>query len=136
MSKEDQPYTPELGQMCFGQPWQKHEGSELLEAALIAISSELERVMCNLHQEEYSSPFNNTGNQFECDTFKAHAYSWSDDEQPWNFKWRDVEISWYKWCGRGLSTKQPMSPDIISEMLNDCLAAVRRYETEHDPRGR
>jgi hypothetical protein len=128
----DKQFEPELGQMVFGQPFKQYEGSELLDAALRAISNELDRVMWNIEQEEYSSPFDNTGNQFECDTFKAHAYSWNDEEdQPWNFKWRDVEVSWYKWSGRGLSTNKPLAPDLISEMLDDCLAAVRRHEKEH-----
>jgi hypothetical protein len=128
----DKQFEPELGQMVFGQPFKQYEGSELLDAALRAISNELDRVMWNIEQKEYSSPFDNTGNQFECDTFKAHAYSWNDEEdQPWNFKWRDVEVSWYKWSGRGLSTNKPLAPDLISEMLDDCLAAVRRHEKEH-----
>jgi hypothetical protein len=133
MNMTGHPYQPELGQMIFGQPSQSYEGSELLDAALRAISNELDRAMWNIEQEEYSSPFDNTGNRFECDTFKAHAYSWGDDEQPWNFKWRDVEISWYKWSGRGLSTNKPLPPDLISEMLDDCLGAVRRHEREKRP---
>lgn len=121
-------YTPELGQMIFGQPYKEHAGSNLLEAALVRISTELERVMWNLNQEEYSSPFNNTGNTFKCDKFEVDAYSWSEEDQPFNFKWRDIEISWYKWCGRGLSVNQDLSAAIISEMLDDCLDAVRRFE--------
>ena len=126
-------YQPELGQMAFGQPHKEYEGSELLEAALRAIGYELERVMGNIHQREYSSPFDNSGNVegFVCPTFSAHAYSWGDEDQPYNFKWRDVEISWYKWSGRGLSVNKPLSPDLISEMLDACLAAVRRHEKEN-----
>lgn len=121
-------FQPELGQMVFGQPHKEFEGSELLEAALHHIETELERVMWNTHQEEYSSPFSNTGNRFECETFKVHSYSWSDDEQPWNFIWKDVQVSWYKWCGRGLSVNQELKPDRIAEMLDDCLTAVRKLD--------
>lgn len=128
-----QHYQPELGQAVFGQPYKEFAGSELLEAALHSISNELERAFWNISQKEYDSPFYNTGNQFDCATFSAHAYSWGDDDQPWNFKWQDVEISWYKHCGRGLSVNQDIKPDRISEMLDDCLRAVRDYEKQHDP---
>lgn len=124
-------YQPELGQMCFGQPWKEHQTSELVRAALSRIGDELDRVMWNIHQEEYSGPFGNTGESFVCDTFAVHAYSWSDDQQPFNFKWRDVEISWYKYMGRGMSSNKPLTPDLISEMLDDCLAAAQRYEQFH-----
>lgn len=126
-------YQPELGQMCFGQPFKRFAGSELLEAALRSISNELDRVMWNIEQKEYASPFDNSGNVpgFVCPTFSAHAYSWGDEEQPYNFKWRDVEISWYKWSGRGLSVNQNLTPEKIAEMLGDCLGAVRQYEKDH-----
>lgn len=127
-------FEPELGQMCFGQPWKRHAGSQLLKAALQAISYRLDIAMWNIEQQEYSSPFGNTGNRFDCPTFSAHAYSWNDEEeQPWNFKWRDVEISWYKHCGRGLSVNQELKPDRISEMLDDCLGAVSEYEKQRRP---
>jgi len=121
-------FEPELGQMFFGQPSKKYALSEITEAALISISTELERVMWNIKQRAYESPFYNTGNVFECDTFKVHAYSWSDDEQPWNFLWKDIEISWYKCCGRGASSSKKITADMASEMLDDCLRAVRNYK--------
>ena len=121
-------YEPELGQMIFGQPHKQFEVPEIVEAALRSLDNELERVMWSAQQKEYASPFGNTGNSFKCATFEVAAYSWSDDVQSFNFKWRDVEISWYKWCGRGMSANKEISPDLASEMLNDCLAALRAME--------
>ena len=119
-------YQPEFGQMTFGQPWQPHAASELLEAALRSIDHELCRVMGNRLQKEYDSPFGNTGNRYECETFKAHAYSWADDvTQEFNFAWRDLRVSWYKYLGRGMSVNRAVTPDEIDTLLNDCLAAVR-----------
>jgi len=87
-------YQPEIGQMCFGQQWKKYEGSNLLIAALQAIDSELRRIMWNANQEEYNSPFDNTGNRYKNDVFEVQAYSWDDSyEQPFNFKWDNVEVS-------------------------------------------
>ena len=127
-------YEPELGQMVFGQPHKEHATSNIVEAALAMIREEMDCVMWNLHQKEYCSPFSNSGNSFKCDTFEVHAYSWSDEEQPYNFKWGDVEISWYKYLGRGMSANKDLTPDTVSNMLNDCIDAMRRYEVENDPR--
>ena len=123
-------YTPELGQMAFGQPFQQFEVPEIWGAAFLSLSNELDRVMGNIHQERYYNPFENTGNRFDCPTFSAHAYSWGDDEQPWNFKWRDVLISWYKWAGRGMSANIELTPNMAAEMLDDCLAAIQALDTD------
>ena len=124
-------YTPELGQIMFGQPFTEFEVSDLTHAVLSFIGRRLDIVMWNIHQQEYASPFDNTGNSFKCDAFEAHAYSWGDEEQPFNFKWRDVEISWYKYLGRGMSANMGIAPALTDEMLRDCLEALARYETEH-----
>ena len=119
-------YEPEIGQAVFGQPHQEFAGGDLLEAALRAIESELCRVQWNLHQVDYASPFGNTGSRYANDVFQVEAYSWNDEvEQPWNFKWRDIEVSWYKHCGRGLSVNRRVSPDEVAEMLTLCLASIR-----------
>lgn len=124
-------YEPELGQMLFGQPFKEYKVPKIWKAALVALYEELDRVMGNITQTNYSNPFENTGNSFSCDTFEVHAYSWVDDEQPYNFKWKDVEIGWYKYLGRGMSANQDLIPDLAAEMLTECLAACREYEKEH-----
>lgn len=121
-------YEPELGQAIFGQPFKQHAVSNIVDAALCRIRDELDRVMWNVNQKEYDSPFGNTGNSFKCETFEVAAYSWGDDEQPYNFKWRHIEISWYKYLGRGMSSNVEISPDIASEMLDDCLKAAAVWE--------
>lgn len=121
-------YEPELGQMIFGQPYKTFRVSNIVDAALCRIRDSLDRVMWNVHQKEYESPFGNTGNSFKCDTFEVCAYSWGDEEQPFNFKWRDVEISWYKYLGRGMSANKEIKPDLAAELLNDCLEATDRWE--------
>ena len=50
-------YEPEIGQALFGQPYNEYDCSELCIAALMSINDELERVMWNLDQKEYESPF-------------------------------------------------------------------------------
>ena len=124
-------YEPELGQAIFGQPSQQYKTPPMLLAALSTIDNELCGAMWNLHQERYESPFWNTGNRFKCDTFEVEAYSWNDEyEQPYNFKWKDIEISWYKHMGRGMSVNKKLTNDRIAEMLGDCLKAISKLEKE------
>lgn len=125
-------YEPELGQALFGQASQEYKVSEVLKAAILMISRELKRVMWNIHQKELDSPFENTGASWECDTFAVEAYSWDDKyEQPYNFKYKDIEVSWYKYFGRGMSVNRNVTPDEVSTMLNDCLDALLEYERSH-----
>lgn len=109
--------------------------SNLLEATLLYIRDTLETVMWNIHQEEYVSPFSNSGNSFKCDTYSVRAYDWGWDfnipddgsdypPQPYNFKWRDLEVYWYKYMGRCVETNREVTPDEISEMLDECLKAT------------
>lgn len=111
----------------------------LLNAVLEAIESDLLRVMWNVNQEDYDkdNPFRNTGNVegFSTPVFEVHAYDWGEEEsgcQPYNFKWRDLEISWYKYCGRGLWTNRPTNPDELSLMLDECLESLSQWEKEYD----
>ena len=130
----EEEYIPELGQACFGQAWKSYKSSNLLYSALYAIHEELCRVMWNIDQEEYDSPFMNTANRFDCDIFSVEAYSWNEDYvQPWNFKWNDIEVSWYKYLGRGMSVNRILTNDEISIMLDSCLEALLQYEKEHNP---
>lgn len=123
-------FIPELGQMMFGQPTQTYAVPDIWEAALEMLGHEVWRVENNRGNQD-ANPMSNSGHRFDCDKFSAHAYSWDDEEdQPWNFKWRDVRISWYKYCGRGMSANMDLTPDMASEMLIECLAATRALDVE------
>ena len=110
--------------------------SNLLIAALSYIKDELDTFMWNTEQQEYGSPFSNTGNFFKCDVFEVRAYDWGwdsredDTPQPHNFKWRDFEIAWYKYYGRGTETNRKISPEEIGEMLDECLTAIYTLQDE------
>lgn len=123
-------YEPELGQMCFGHSWQQFSCPELMDAVLVAISNEYERIWWNVWQEECDSPFYNNGPyaNFKCPVFEVYAYDWNNDEQPFNFAWRDLRISWYKHSQRGGSSNQEITPDIANQCLTECLGELRRLE--------
>lgn len=103
--------------------------NNLIIASLGMLHDELCKVMWNRNQEEYESPFLNTGNRFSCDVFQVRAYDWSDEpEVNWNFKWQDVEISWCKYYGRGLEViSGTLNPERCSKMLNECLEAIESF---------
>ena len=104
-----------------------------VEAALDKIDTELDRVMWNVNQEEYESPFGNTGRGYKDDIFEAEAYDWDEDsEQEYNFKWRDYKIRWYKYCGRGMESNRYMSPQECAEMLDECLADIRSLDIDEE----
>lgn len=130
-------YTPELGQSAFSNtPWQEHEVPELAIAALSCIGEEIERVMWNTTQKRYDSPTGNVGEEFHTGTFTMHSYCWCDgglhpNGCPPNFTWKNVQICWYKYLGRGMSCNIKLTPDVISEMLMDCLKSVRALDVEY-----
>lgn len=124
-------YTPELGQAVFGQPYKEFEVPEIMDAALQYIRYELERVRWNIRQQRDPDPFGNYGAEYKNDTFHAVSYSWSDEEQPYNFKWSDLEISWYKYMGRGMSANQEIDPNLAAQCLEECLESLRAWEKEH-----
>lgn len=98
----------------------------LIIAALQMISDELDIAMWNKTQENYNSPFSNTGNNFKNDTFEVRAYYWGADEEEMkkpNFKYKNIEISWYKYLGRGMDIPD-ITYDELDIMLNDCLRSL------------
>lgn len=125
-------YQPEIGQALFGQPSQSYAVPQIMEAVLNYISYRLDTVMWNIHQKEYWGPFSNTGNSFKNDVFEAIAYSWGEAEQPYNFAWRDLRISWYKNAWRGLSANMAITPQLASECLEDCIRSLDRMDDEHE----
>lgn len=126
-------YKPKLGQAIFGQESKEYAVEEILEASLLMISKEWDRVMWNINQKEIDNPFSNSNAKWECDTFKIEAYSWNDEyEQLYNFKYKNIEVSWYKYFGRGMSVNKEVACNEVQKMLVDCLNALREYEQKHD----
>lgn len=116
----------ELGNLMFNtNKNQQYECPRWIVALLNELDNQLDRVMWNIHQEEYQSPFENTANSFKNDVFKVQAYDWNDDiEQPYNFKCEDIEISWYKYLGRDTTINGEYEPQKIIDMFNKCLKSI------------
>lgn len=120
----------ELGNIAFNTNInQTHNCPNYIISFLDSISNVLSIKMWNKYQEEYDSPFDNTGNKYKNDVFEVEAYNWDDDyEQPYNFKYKDVEISWYKYCGRDTTINKEVSPDEAIKMFNDCLDSLQNID--------
>ena len=85
--------------------------------------------MRNKKRELYDNPFDNTGNSFKNDVFEVQAYNWNDDiHQDYNFKWQDVEISWYKYLGRDTTINKHLTEKEARVMYDACLASIRAME--------
>ena len=125
-------YEPELGQVAFGQPWQRYDLPAWVEQLLWRIDAALEAAAGDDDWAWSGSPFQNTGARYQNDTFTVEAYSWGDEAQPWNFTWGDVGISWYKWLGRGSSINQQLGHAKGMRMLDECLASIREGEASRD----
>lgn len=106
------------------------ELNRVLEAALLLIRHNLDRVMWNINQADTPSPFDNTGARFANDTFRVWAYGWGDNDNWSNFQWEDVEVYWYKYFPRGLKVSKPLSLERIAQMLDSCLGSLDRMDNE------
>jgi hypothetical protein len=70
------------------------------------------------------NPCENNGSRFDSDVFSMHAFSWSDDDQSWNFKCGEIEVSWYKYHGRGEQCNDATIAASILDVMQKCVAAI------------
>ena len=130
----------ELGNLAFNHNTnQNYDCPYYVVALLKELENQLCRVYWNKTQQEYDSPFGNTGNRFSNDVFEVQAYSW-DNENPtdYNFKYyvgdkaniKDIEISWYKYLGRDTTVNQLLDSNIYVDMFNNCLDSILKMEED------
>lgn len=103
---------------------------QLIRSILNEIRRELDRLYWNKYQREMHSPFDNTGSEYRNSTFIVRAYDWwgnNDSELP-NFEYPGINVYWYKHSRRGLTayTDDDLTLDYLTNMLNDCIAALRK----------
>lgn len=82
-----------------------------------------------LWPNSHPNPFANVGATYNGNRFSAHSYYWNweediDGPEPPNFKWRDLEIEWYKYLGRCTYANRTLSRQELLEMLNECLKEI------------
>lgn len=123
-------FEPELGQAFFGNAFSQYDCHDFIEAGLLLLEQELQRVMWNIGQKPFESAISG-GDDCACPVFEIHPYCWSDDEAQKvipNFKCGDFEIRWYKHMGRGMSMNQPVDANQFFEIIGKCLNYLRELD--------
>ena len=129
----------ELGNLMFNTNVnQSYECPNYIIGLLREIDRVLNRVMYNINQEDYNSPFDNTGNSFKNDVFEVQAYSWDDEvQQEYNFLYpvdktkanmSDLKISWYKYLGRDTTINQEIDSNVMVDIFNNCIQSLLQME--------
>jgi hypothetical protein len=114
-------YEPELGQMCMGQPTQSLECPTYVDVALEYLAESF------FYNKDISdeNPFRNTGARWSNSIFEVNAYDWNEDNiQQFNFKYKDIKVSWYKYLGRGMSINREVSEKECWKMLKECVESI------------
>lgn len=131
----------ELGNLMFNNNTnQVFDCPDYIVALLREIDRQLDRIMWNIHQETYDSPFDNTSNSFKLGNFEIQAYNWSDEEsQDYNFIYRvdktkanmpDLKISWYKYLGRDTTINQEIDSSVMVQIFDDIIEQLHKYEEQ------
>ena len=131
----------ELGNLMFNNNTnQVFDCPNYIVALLREIDRQLDRIMWNIHQETYDSPFNNTSNSFKLGNFEIQAYNWNDEEsQDYNFIYRvdktkanmpDLKISWYKYLGRDTTINQEIDSNVMVQIFDDIIEQLHKYEEQ------
>ena len=117
----------ELGDIIFNSnTTQKYICPDYINALLNDLGERIEQVIGD-------NPFQNTAAKFKTETFEVEAYNWDESvEQPYNFKYKEIEISWYKYLWRDTTINGRYSPNRIVEMYNDCVKAINKWELENE----
>ena len=127
-------YTPEIGQVIAMEPWEQYEASDDVVNALTIIEEHLYEYG-HIEDAPYTSPFRNSGATFKNDVFQIRAYDWGwdfDDDrtdlpEP-NFRWKDFEVRWYKYLGRGTTMNRDIEPREVYDMLQECIESLKSKE--------
>jgi hypothetical protein len=116
---------PELGQMVYGNEWAAfaipEDIEDLVKEGLIALSSGIDK-------SDYYSGY---GKDFENDTFSMRRYWWGDEDAPeaslpnFHHKGSGLEIRWYKYIGRGMSSNKELAADEFVHVLADCMESLK-----------
>lgn len=104
----------------------------IIVAVMDRIRRELDRVYWNKNQKEMVSPFDNTGNSYENETFVVRAYNWDENNLP-NFDSEKLKVFWYKHSGRGVYALAPADMNVleaVNEMLNAAMDSLRKEDRD------
>lgn len=117
--------------MMFGNPTGEFACPEFVEAGINHLAGEIGRVKWNQDKETFDLPTGNNGTEYKTEAFEMRSYCWDEDspqaELP-NFKCGDLEVRWYKYCGRGMSMNRAIDANEFFALIDGCLASVRALD--------
>lgn len=104
---------------------------EFIEAGLIHLAGEIERVEWNITQKVYKAPVANNGGFYKTSVFTIRAYDWGENPRRLpNFQCGGFRVWWYKYLGRGMSMNKPIDANEFFKLIDKCLASVRKKERQ------
>jgi len=98
----------------------------MYENGLLEIMQNMWTILKNRHE----NPFLNTGNRVKLPHFDIQAYSWTDENQQYNLKWKNWKVSWYKHCNRGVNVNRHLTMNEIEDCLKQYLLELSEEKNE------
>lgn len=59
--------------------------------------------------------------------YHGTAFQVSHSSHAWNFKWKDIEVSWHPCLGHNMSINRKVSKEEIAELLEECLTELNNF---------
>jgi len=112
-------YSPELGQVAFGNTWAPIEADWATDGLRL-----LSEALCETLGED--ADLSNSGTDYENESFAMRKYWWGKEDTPeaqlanFEHKPTGLKIHWYKYLGRGMSanTQRPKDwPKLIASLI-------------------
>ena len=135
-------FEPELGQMVSSKAFGEYECPQFFITLLGAISDEIDRITSNKNGRGIN-PANNEASEYINGTFEMRSYYWGEcsrhetfdisceicqkEEAP-NFKYKDLEVRWYKYLGRGTSCNKIINAQEGVDIFTDCMKSLETEE--------
>lgn len=94
----------------------------------LEINSEIEKALSTIRgclemMSPQQTPFDDSSLDFNNGVFAVAAFRWGE-EQSWNFKWRDFEVSWRGYFAREAKVNRELSEREIRAMLDECVYSL------------
>lgn len=129
-------YEPELGQTLFGNPVGEYDVPEFARALLRGIMREIERVYWNIHQKNWDGT---TDPGIPGLTIRPYWWGECECENECtceaslpNLECGGLELRWYKYFGRGMSTTRTWSTTEWAQWYAETLELVRKQDVTYD----
>ena len=121
----DQYFEPEMGQAVWGNSYGEQDFDSLQDSYIV------EYMLRTI--AFYATGDAGYAGDFQNDVFEMRSYYWGDDEEKEelpNFRHykSGLQIRWYKYIGRGMSTNGTVCPKCFIDIFAECLNSLRDAE--------